>query len=183
MAGDSTTIARPYAEAAFAVARSSNTLDSWSQALNRLAAIVADPQIAAHIGNPNLSDQTLLDLIFGVAGAGPSAGLSAEVQNLVRLLVDNERLTVLPDLARLFEAHKTAAQGVRHIQIRSAYALSAAEQDSLKTTLKSHFGADVELTVEKDPTLIGGLEVRADDVVIDGSVRGRLQQLANELQF
>jgi F-type H+-transporting ATPase subunit delta len=179
MAGDSTTIARPYAEAAFAVARSSNTLDSWSEALNRLAAIVADPQIAAQIGNPNLSDQTLLDLIFGVAGAG----LSAEVQNLVRLLVDNERLTVLPDLARLFEAHKTAAQGVRHIQIRSAYALSAAEQDSLKTTLKSHFGADVELTVEKDPTLIGGLEVRADDVVIDGSVRGRLQQLANELQF
>ncbi|NBC46407.1 MAG: F0F1 ATP synthase subunit delta [Gammaproteobacteria bacterium] len=179
MAGDSTTIARPYAEAAFEVARASSALDTWSDALNRLAAIVADPQVASQIGNPNLSDKALLDLIFGVAGEG----LSAEVQNLVRLLAENERLAVLPDLARLFDARKTAAQGVRHIQIRSAYALSDAEQDSLKGTLKGHFGADVELTVEQDPSLIGGLEVRADDVVIDGSVRGRLQQLANELQF
>jgi F-type H+-transporting ATPase subunit delta len=179
MAGDSTTIARPYAEAAFEVARASSALDTWSDALNRLAAIVADPQVASQIGNPNLSDKALLDLIFGVAGEG----LSAEVQNLVRLLAENERLAVLPDLARLFDARKTAAQGVRHIQIRSAFALSDAEQDSLKGTLKGHFGADVELTVEQDPSLIGGLEVRADDVVIDGSVRGRLQQLANELQF
>ncbi|MBK1703465.1 F0F1 ATP synthase subunit delta [Halochromatium glycolicum] len=179
MAGDSTTIARPYAEAAFEVARASSALNTWSDALNRLAAIVADPQVASQIGNPNLSDKALLDLIFGVAGEG----LSAEVQNLVRLLAENERLAVLPDLARLFDARKTAAQGVRHIQIRSAFALSDAEQDSLKGTLKGHFGADVELTVEQDPSLIGGLEVRADDVVIDGSVRGRLQQLANELQF
>jgi F-type H+-transporting ATPase subunit delta len=179
MAGDSTTIARPYAEAAFDVARAANALDRWSEALNKLAAIVADPQVASQIGNPNLSDKALLDLIFGVAGEG----LSAEVQNLVRLLAENERLVVLPDLARLFEARKTAAQGIRHIQIRSAYALSDDEQSRLKSTLKSHFGADVELTVEKDPSLIGGLEVRADDVVIDGSVRGRLQQLANELQF
>jgi F-type H+-transporting ATPase subunit delta len=179
MAGDSTTIARPYAEAAFEVARASNTLDAWSEALNRLAAIVADPQVASQIGNPNLTERTLLELIFGVAGDGLSAG----VQNLVRLLVENERLSVLPDLARLFEARKTAAQGVRHIQVRSAYALSAAEQKALTSTLKKHFGAEVDLTVEKDPSLIGGVEVRADDVVIDASVRGRLQQLANELQF
>jgi F-type H+-transporting ATPase subunit delta len=179
MAGDSTTIARPYAEAAFEVARGGNALDTWSDALSTLAAIVAEPQVASQIGNPNLSDQALLDLLFGVAGEG----LPVEVQNLVRLLAENERLSVLPDLARLFEARKTAAQGIRHIAIRSAYTLSDAEQDSLKATLKGHFGADVELTVERDPALIGGLEVRADDVVIDASVRGRLQQLANELQF
>ncbi|NEX15526.1 MAG: F0F1 ATP synthase subunit delta [Halochromatium sp.] len=179
MAGDSTTIARPYAEAAFEVARASNSLDAWSDALAKLAEIIADPQVASQIGNPNLSDRELVDLIFAVAGEG----LSVEVQNLVRLLAENERLTVLPDLARLYEARKTAIQGVRHIQVRSAYALSAAEQKTLQSSLKSHFGAEVELTVEEDSTLIGGLEVRADDVVIDGSVRGRLQQLANELQF
>ncbi|MBK5939150.1 F0F1 ATP synthase subunit delta [Halochromatium roseum] len=179
MAGDSTTIARPYAEAAFEVARASKQLDAWSVALAKLAEIVADPQVASQIGNPNLSDRDLVDLIFAVAGEG----LRVEVQNLVRLLAENERLTVLPDLARLFEARKTAIQGVRHIQIRSAYALSAAEQKTLQSSLKSHFGAEVELTVEEDSSLIGGLEVRADDVVIDGSVRGRLQQLANELQF
>lgn len=179
MAGDSTTVARPYAEAAFEVARDSNALQPWSDALEKLAAITADPQVASQIGNPNLSEKALLELVFGVAGEG----LSTEVQNLVRLLVENERLAVLPDLARLFEERKTAAQGIRHIQIRSAYALTAAEKNKLKSTLKRHFGADVELTVEKDKTLIGGLEIRADDVVIDGSVRGRLQQLANELQF
>ena len=179
MAGDSTTIARPYAEAAFDVAQAHSALDAWSEALSQLAAIIADPQVASQIGNPNLSESRLLDLIFGSVGEG----LNAEVQNLVRLLAENERLSVLPDLARLFEARKTAAQGVRHIQIRSAYALSAAEQESLQSSLTRHFGADVELTVEDDPTLIGGLEVRADDVVIDASVRGRLRQLANELQF
>jgi F-type H+-transporting ATPase subunit delta len=179
MAGDSTTIARPYAEAAFEVAHQSGALDAWSDALSRLAAIVADPLVAAQIGNPNLSEQTLLNLIFGAAGDG----LNTEVQNLVRLLAENERLSVLPDLARLFEERKIAAQGVRHIQIRSAYALTAAEKNTLKSTLKRHFGAEVELTVERDKTLIGGLEIRADDVVIDASLRGRLQQLANELQF
>jgi F-type H+-transporting ATPase subunit delta len=161
------------------VAQASKTLDAWSDALSRLAAIVVDPQIASQIGNPNLTDQALVDLIFAVAGDG----LSAEVQSLVRLLAENERLTVLPDLARLYEARKTAVEGVRHIQVRSAFALSAAEQQSLQASLKGHFGAEVELTVEQDPSLIGGVEVRADDVVIDGSVRGRLQQLANELQF
>ncbi|MEA3638710.1 MAG: F0F1 ATP synthase subunit delta [Lamprobacter sp.] len=179
MAGDSTTIARPYAEAAFEVARASQQLDAWSDDLAKLAAIVADPQVASQLGNPKLSDSELVDLLFAVAGEG----LSVEIQNLVRLLAENERLTVLPDLARLYEARKTAIQGVRHIQIRSAYALSAAEQQTLQSSLKRHFGTEVELRVEEDASLIGGLEVRADDVVIDGSVRGRLQQLANELQF
>lgn len=179
MAGDSTTIARPYAEAAFEVAQAGKALDAWSDALTTLAAVVSDPQVAAQIGNPNLSRARLLDLIVAAAGAG----LSAEVQNLVRLLAENERLAVLPDLARLFEARKTAAQGIRHIQIRSAFDLSSAERSKLQSTLKSHFGAEVELTVEKDSSLIGGVEIRADDVVIDSSVRGRLQQLANELQF
>ena len=179
MAGDNTTIARPYAEAAFAFARETEALDAWSQALARLAAIVEDPQVAAQIGNPSLSEQRLLDLIFAVAGEG----LDVRVQNLVRLLARNERLIVLPELARLFEEHKTAAEGVRHIRIRSAYALSDTERNQLTSTLKSRFGSEVELSVEQDSSLIGGLEVRADDVVIDGSVRGRLQQLANELQF
>jgi F-type H+-transporting ATPase subunit delta len=179
MAGDNTTIARPYAEAAFAVARETKALDAWSQALARLAAIAEDPQVAAQIGNPNLSEQRLLDLIFAVAGEG----LDVRVQNLVRLLARNERLIVLPELARLFEERKTAAEGVRHIRIRSAYALSDAEQSRFASTLKSRFGSEVELSVEQDSSLIGGLEVRADDVVIDGSVRGRLQKLANELQF
>lgn len=179
MSGDSTTIARPYAEAAFEVAKAHNAIDAWSDALNGLALIVADPQIEAQFGNPSVPRDELRDLIFGVAGDG----LPVEVQNLVRLLADNQRLPVLPDLARLFEARKTAEEGQRHVRVTSAFALDADDQAALTATLKRHFGAEVDLTVEDDPALIGGVIIRAGDMVIDGSIRGRLEQLANELQF
>ncbi len=179
MAGDSTTIARPYAEAAFAVAQEKKALDDWSDALGTLAAIVEDPQIADQVGNPNVSGDTLRDIIFSVAGTG----LSNEMQGLVRLLAANKRLIVLPDIARLFNQMKTAAEGLRHVEIHSAYAVSPAEQQALTATLKAHFGSEVELSVERDASLIGGIVIRAGDVVIDGSVRGKLDQLSNELQF
>jgi F-type H+-transporting ATPase subunit delta len=179
MAGDSTTIARPYAEAAFAVAQEKKALEAWSDALGNLAAIVEDPQIADQVGNPNVSAETLRDILFGVVGEG----LSNEMQGLVRLLADNKRLIVLPDIARLFNQMKTAAEGLRHVEIVSAFAVSAAEQQELTAALKAHFGSEVELSVERDPRLIGGIVVRAGDVVIDGSVRGKLDQLSNELQF
>ncbi|MGD8498472.1 MAG: F0F1 ATP synthase subunit delta [Chromatiales bacterium] len=179
MAGDSTTIARPYAEAAFEVAKTQQALDEWSGALDTLAAIVDDPQVAARVADPNIPRETLRDLIFAVSGEG----LTAEMQNLVRLLAMNKRLAVLPDIARLFQQMKTAAEGLRHVEIRSAYAVSAPEQKALAAALKSRFGSDVELSVAKDASLIGGIEIRAGDIVIDGSVRGRLEQLTNELQF
>jgi len=179
MAGDSITIARPYAEAAFDVARGQKALDAWSEVLGLLGAIAADPQIQAQVGNPNLPSDALRDLVFSVAGDG----LTQEMQNLVRLLAHNKRLAVLPEIARLFDDMKTAAEGLRHIEIFSPFAVSAADQKALAKRLKSHFGSEVELTVEKDPNLIGGIKIRAGDVVIDGSVRGKLQQLSNELQF
>lgn len=179
MAGDSTTIARPYAEAAFDLAQEQRALDAWSDALGSLAAIVEDPQIAAQIGNPNVPRATLRDLIFGIAGEG----LGKEVQALVRLLADNKRLMVLPDISRLFEQMKRAAEGLRRVEIRSAYPVDAADQAALAAVLKSHFGADVELSVETDAALIGGIVIRAGDVLIDGSVRGKLDQLSNALHF
>ena len=105
------------------------------------------------------------------------------MQGLVRLLAANKRLIVLPDIARLFDQMKTAAEGLRHIVVHSAFAVSSAEQTALAATLKAHFGSEVELSVEEDASLIGGIVIRADDVVIDGSVRGKLDQLSNELQF
>lgn len=179
MAGDSTTIARPYAEAAFAVAKQQGDLETWSTALGRLALICEDPQIAAQVGNPSVARERLRDLILGVAGDG----LPREVQSLVALLSDNHRLPVLPDLARLFEELKTAEQGIRHVLVRSAFALSDAEQQDLAVRLKTYFGAEITLAVEEDEGLIGGVEIRADDIVIDGSIRGRLTQLANELHI
>ncbi len=179
MAGETTTIARPYAEAAFSVAKAAGTVDAWADGLSTLGAIVEDPQLAAQIGNPNATSEQLRDLVFAAAGEG----LSEHLQNLVRLLAQNKRLIVLPDIARLFAQMKTVHDGLRHIQVTSAFPVDDAERGELAARLKAHFGADVDLTVEEDASLIGGIKVRAGDIVIDGSVRGKLERLSNDLQF
>lgn len=179
MAGDSTTIARPYAEAVFEIAKASGKLSDWSSALNALADIVQDAQIADQVANPNVPTETLRDLIFGITGEG----LTEPMQNMVRVLATNKRLALLPEVARLFDQLKAIADGLRKIDISSAYAVSADQKKALSSALKKKFGGDVELNVEKDPDLIGGLMIRAGDIVIDGSVRGKLDQLTNELQF
>jgi F-type H+-transporting ATPase subunit delta len=179
MAGDITTIARPYAQAAFSRATETGQLDPWSQALADLAAIAESDEMARQIANPNVPRERLRDIILSVAGDG----LPEEARNLVRLLADNSRLGALPEIARLFDELKTAEQGVRQVLVRSAFAMNAAQQRELAAALKARLGADVELTVEKDTALIGGIEVRAGDLVIDGTVRGKIQRLATELQI
>ena len=179
MAGDITTIARPYAEAVFAAAKESDQVDAWSGALTLLGAVAADPAMAEQIGNPNVPRQHVRDMILGIVGDE----LPEQAKNLVKLLAENRRLVVIPEIARLFEEFRTAALGVRQVLVRSAYALNAAQQKELVEALKTRLGGDVELTVEKDPSLIGGVEVRAGDLVIDGSVRGKLRRLATALQI
>ncbi|MBK1641516.1 F0F1 ATP synthase subunit delta [Chromatium okenii] len=179
MAGDMTTIARPYAEAVFERAKDVGEVDAWSQALELLALVTTDPDLTAQIGNPSLPRERVRDLILEVCGAQ----LPAEVANLVRLLSHNARLTALPEIARLFEVRRIADQGVRHVQVRSAFEVSAEEQATLATALARRLGGRVELTVETDSALIGGIEVRAGDLVFDDSIRGKIKQLANALQF
>lgn len=179
MAGDITTIARPYAEAAFAQARESGQLDAWSEALSVLASIASAPEMAEQIGNPNVPRERLSDAILDIAGGD----LSDEAKNLTRLLAENNRLSTLPEIAELFEGLKIENQGLREVHVRSAFELNEGQLKGLATALKKRLGADVELTVETDPSLIGGLEVRAGDLVIDGSVRAKLRKLSTELQF
>jgi F-type H+-transporting ATPase subunit delta len=179
MAGDITTIARPYAEAVFERAAETGQVDPWSESLAMLAGLVADPQLAIQIANPNCPRERVRDLILQVAGVG----LPAELANLVRLLSDNARLAALPEIAALYEERRVAGQGVRQVLVRSAFPVDAAQEQTLAAALAKRFGAQVELTVEQDPDLIGGVEIRAGDLVIDDSVRGKLKQLSNALQF
>jgi len=179
MAGDITTVARPYAQAVFARARESGQLDAWGDALTALSAIVGDADMAEQIGNPNVPRDRLRDAILEIA----ADNLSAESKNLVSLLAANNRLSTLPEIARLFEELTTRFQGISQVQVLSAFDLDKATQTELSAVLKKRLGAEVEMTVETDPSLIGGVEIRAGDLVIDGSVRGKLRKLANELQF
>ncbi len=179
MAGDITTLARPYAEAAFARAQETGEIPAWSDALSLLGALAADPTMAAQIVNPEIPRDLPRDMLLDLGGEA----LPAETRNLVKLLAENKRLSVLPEIAKVFEELETRNKGVRQVHIRSAYALDAQQQRLLAKVLKTKLNAEVELTVEKDTSLIGGVEIRADDLVIDGSVRGKLQRLASELQI
>jgi F-type H+-transporting ATPase subunit delta len=170
------TIARPYAEAAFKLASDAKALPQWSEALERLAAVAADGASREIIGNPRLSDEQVATLFADVAG-----GLAPEQRNFVRLLAANERLSVLPEIASLFEAQKNASEGVLDARITSAYPLFAAQVDEVVSSLEARYGRKVKATVEVDADLIGGVSIRIGDEVIDASVRGKLAQLADAL--
>lgn len=179
MAGDITTIARPYAEAVFERAKETGQLDAWSEALALLTAVTSDPQLASQIGNPTVPRERVCDIILDVC----ADALPAEAVNFVRLVADNARFAAIPEIARLFEERRVADQGVRHVLIRSAFDVGADEQEALAAALAKRFGGQVDLTVETDSALLGGIEIRAGDLVIDDSVRGKIKQLANALQF
>jgi F-type H+-transporting ATPase subunit delta len=177
MAGEATTIARPYADAAFKRAVESDKLGQWSDALGLLAAVVRDPAMAGLIANPKLSKTQLVELVFDIAGDK----LDDEAKNLVKLMVESDRLIVMPAVAELFEAAKNAQQGTLDVQVTAAFPMDSAQETALADALKAKLGREVRITSEQDPELIGGVRIRAGDMVIDGSVRGQLAQLANEL--
>jgi F-type H+-transporting ATPase subunit delta len=177
MAGDTTTIARPYAEAVFARADETDKLDLWSEMLELLSAVVLDPTMAGAAANPLFDREDLANLMLEIGGGR----LTDEGANLVKLLIHNNRLTLLPEIARLFDELKAEKDRMLKVHVISAFALKPAQEKQLAESLKKKLGREVSITSEKDPELIGGVHIRAGDMVIDGSVRGRLQQLANEL--
>jgi len=177
MSGDSTTIARPYAEAIFARADETDKLDLWSEMLGLLSSVVQDPIMAGIITNPTFETKEQTELMLEI-GTGR---LSDEGANLIKLLAQNDRLSVLPEITQLFERFKADKDKMLSVHIVTAYALRPLLEKQLAEALKTKLGREVSITSEKDPALIGGVSIRAGDLVIDGSIRGRLQQLANEL--
>ena len=179
MAGDITTIARPYAAAAFGRARETNTVDAWTEGLGLLVEVAEDPLMAEQISNGNVPRERVRDLFLDVGGDT----LSDDMANLVRMLAENDRFAALPQIAALFDELKRQQQGVYQVHVLSAFPVSPDQQKELANAMKAKLGGDVELTVAEDASLIGGVQIRAGDLVIDGSVRGKLQKLATELQF
>ncbi len=177
MAGDATTIARPYADAVFARAVETGKLDLWSDMLELLAMAVRDPALSGLIASPKLDLAQMTELMIDVGGVR----LSEEGQNLVRLLTANRRLSVIPEIATLFEARKAEQEGSLDVEVTAAYELQPEQEQQLAAALKQKLGRDIRISSEQDPELIGGFRLRAGDMVIDGSVSGQLTQLAHEL--
>jgi len=161
------TIARPYAEAAFRLARQRQALPTWSEALVRLAQVAEDPQAGALIGNPNVAASQVEDLFRTVGGK------DAEVGSFIHLLAENGRLSCLPEIAAQFHTMKQAEEGVREGVVHSAFPLDDNQLRDLKALLEGRFGR-LQLSVHVDPALIGGVKVVVGDQVLDTSVSGKL---------
>lgn len=174
---ENVTLARPYAEAAFELAKSTGTLASWQDALARLAAASRDPAMRECMADPRLSSAMLTELFFGVAG-----DLTAEQCNFLRILIDNHRLAVLPEISASFNELKNAFDGTREALVTSAFPITDAQLGKLVDDLERKFGCRIKATVQVDPELIGGVRIALGDQVIDASVRGKLNAMAVSLK-
>lgn len=183
---DNNTIARPYAEAAFELARESQRLDVWSDALRLAGDLMDDGQVATFLAHPKLSDEerlSFLTQLFRSAGSDKSifAGDDKEGRNFLRLLLEYERVSALPEMSEHFDELKAEAEKTIDVMVTSAAELGDAQKQALVAALRKRLGCEVRLGTELDENLIGGAVIRAGDVVIDGSLRSRLQGLSNAL--
>ncbi len=173
-----TTIARPYAEAAFRLAREGNALPVWSQMLRLLASVIADPKVAGALDNPRLTTGDKEALLLSICGDR----LDPQGRSFVRVLVEADRVGVVPQIAAQFELLKDDADGLARAQIDSAFPLSDAEIAELKTALERHFGKKIETSVNVDPALIGGARITVGDTVVDGTIEAQLSAMATHLR-
>jgi F-type H+-transporting ATPase subunit delta len=171
------TIARPYAKAAFQYAQDAKAFADWSQGLKAAADIVADPRVAALTKSPQTSQDDLVSIILDVAGDKLKPGM----QNFVRVLAENHRLLLLPEIASHYEALRSDVENTIDVEVVSAVALNDAQADKLSQALSTRLKRKVRMRNSVDASLLGGAVVRAGDLVIDGSLKGRLQRLATEL--
>ena len=171
------TVARPYAQAAFNYATEQQALREWSDMLALLAMVAADPDMVRVIESPQLTEKQLADLMVDVCGDR----LTDKGANFVRVLADNRRLELLPDIAALFEIQRQEAEGTIKAELVSAYPATDEQQALIIESLRRRLGKDIELSCSTDAGLLGGAIIRAGDLVIDGSVRGKLQRLGSTL--
>jgi F-type H+-transporting ATPase subunit delta len=174
---EAATIARPYAKAAFQSARDAKTLADWSKALQSGSGLVEDSRIADLLTSPRMSVDQIVSMFAGLGGGG----IDAHWQNFIRLLARNKRLAVLPAIAAQYEMLRTQYENELDVQVTSAVAMDAGQQAKLAASLKTRFKRDVRMSTSVDASLLGGAVIRAGDLVIDGSISGRLQRLASEL--
>ena len=183
---DNNTIARPYAQAVFEVAQENNALADFSRSLGFAAELMKDGQVAAFIAQPSLGKEERLSFLRGLfaEAAGKDsvfAGGSRHGTNFLKLLLENGRVGVLPEIAAHFETLKAQVENTVDVTVTSASPLSSEQQADITRALKERLGREVRIATAIDENLIGGAVIQAGDIVIDGSLRARLEGLANAL--
>lgn len=172
------TLARPYAKAAFEFASAAGTTESWSKMLNLAAIAVEVPEVAALLNDPRLTSESKVQGLVRLLGDDADEAF----RNYVQTLGENDRLSVLPTVWELYEDIKAQAEKTLEAEVETAFELSNAQLQTLAAALSKRLDRTVNLQQALNPALIGGVLIRAGDVVVDGSVRGKLSQLAESLK-
>jgi len=175
---EAATIARPYAEAVFGLADKTGSSGKWLEMLAAMAHVSGNPDMRACIGNPNVGPKQLYDLFVALC----KVDFPAEARNFVRVLIANDRLALLPQIHAQFAELKNQHEGVLEAEIRSAFPLDNAQINGLVADISRRFKRRVQPRVTLDKDLIGGVHVTVGDEVIDGSVRGKLEDMATALK-
>lgn len=173
-----TTLARPYAKAAFEYAQAQQQLAAWSAMLSLAAAVSQDDTVQRLLKAPRLTSTDKATTFNEVCGEK----FDAQVRNFIHVLSENDRLALLPQIVSLFELYKAEQEKSVDVDVTSAFALSDEQQDKLAKVLSARLGREVRLHAAEDASLIGGVVIRAGDLVIDGSVRGKIAKLAEALK-
>jgi F-type H+-transporting ATPase subunit delta len=171
-----TTLARPYAEAVFRLASEAASLQRWGDVLGYYAIAVADKDLAFALGDPRLSGDQIDTLMASLMD-----DISEQEQALLGMLRENGKLQLLPEISSLFNELRASAEGTIDASVVSAFTLDEAQISNLAKMLKKELDRDVNITTSVDPSIIGGVIIRAGDTVIDGSVAGSLQNLTSYL--
>jgi len=168
------TVARPYAKAAFEYAQEKGALTQWSDMLAMASAVAANSDMKKVFDSPSLTSEQKAAIFVDVCGAE----FGSDAKNLVSSLAEHKRLAALPMIAEMFEELKAAKDQAVDVMVTSAFEMTAEQQSKLTETLKNKWQKDVSIETEVDSSLIGGVIIRAGDVVIDSSVRGKLAKIA-----
>jgi len=174
MMAESITIARPYAKASFEAARTGDALDAWSSMLAYASAIAKDENMVVVLDHPALTSQAKADAFCDVCGDN----LNEQGKNLIRVLSENDRIGLLPEIASLFDVLKAQLEQSVDVEVESAFDLGSEQQEKLAQALSKKLDRKVNVTSSVNAELMGGAIVRANDLVIDASVRGKLAKLA-----
>ena len=181
---DNNTIARPYATAIFELAKDADSLGPWSESLAVAGQLLADRDLVEYLGNPQFDDEQRLEFLTGLfekAGAKMLAGNDDKGRNFLKLLIEYGRIRVLPEVSKHFELLKADVENTVDATVTSASALNDKQVAEIAAALKKRLGREVKIETQIDENLIGGAVIRAGDVVIDGSLRARLEGLATAL--
>lgn len=177
---NTTTIARPYAKAVFEHALLTKKLGQWSEILHELALAVLDEKTMQFITNPAASSEQQVELLMSLFAKVDSTEKET-IANLVALLAHNKRLTLLPEIKMLFDSLRAEQEKTLQVEVRSFSELSAAQQSQLISSLSQRLSRQVTLNLNVDKSLLGGAVIHAGDLIIDGSVRGKLNKLRTDL--